>query len=83
MGQELKLLSERQEMLKGMVEDKMRLQSRATEKCYEHFLVEMKELEEEKSEEALVLVQKKTICGDTRLKEMKHDGCKDLEVREG
>ena len=40
MRQEVKLLSERQEMLKGMVEDKMRLQSRATEKCYEHFLVE-------------------------------------------
>ena len=32
--QEVKLLSERQEILKGMVEDKIRLQSRATEKYY-------------------------------------------------
>ena len=30
--QDLKMLSERQEVLKGMVEDKIRLQSRATEK---------------------------------------------------
>ena len=35
MMQEVKLFSERQEVLKGMVEDKIRLQSRATEKYYE------------------------------------------------
>ena len=33
--QEVKLLSERQEVLKGMVEDKVKLQSAATEKYYE------------------------------------------------
>ena len=35
MTQEVKLLTERQEVLKGMVGDKIRLQSRATEKYYE------------------------------------------------
>ena len=44
------LLSEIQEVLKGMVEDKIRLQSRATEKYW-------KELEGKKSKEALLLVQ--------------------------
>ena len=33
--QEVKLLSERQEVLAGLVEDKSRLQSKATEKCCE------------------------------------------------
>ena len=41
-----------------MVEDKIRMQSRATEK-YEQIFEEMKELEVKKSEEALLLVQKK------------------------
>ena len=59
MMQEVKMLSERQEDLKGMVEDKIRLQSRATAKCYEQIFEEMKELEEKKSKEALLLVQKK------------------------
>ena len=56
--QEVKSVSERQEILKGMAEDKMRLQRRATEK-YDQIFEEMKELEEKKSEEALLLVQKK------------------------
>ena len=56
--QEVKLLSERQK-LKGMVEDRIRLQGRATEKYYERFFEEMKELEEQTSEEALILVQEK------------------------
>ena len=59
--QEVKLLSERQEALAGMVEDKNRLQSKATEKYYEQIVEEMKELEEKKSKEALLLVQKKHI----------------------
>ena len=42
-----------------MVEDKIRLQSRATEKYYEQIFEEMKELEEKKSKKALLLVQKK------------------------
>ena len=44
-----------------MVEDKIRLQSRATEKYYEQFFEEMNELEEKKSTEALLLLQKKHI----------------------
>ena len=43
---EVKLLSDRREILKGMVEDKIRLQSRATEKSYEQIFEEVKELEE-------------------------------------
>ena len=42
-----------------MVEDKIRMQSRATEKYFEQIFEEMKELEEKRSEEALLLVQKK------------------------
>ena len=44
MIQEVKLLSERQEVLNGMV--KITLQNRATEKYYEQIFKEMKELEE-------------------------------------
>ena len=53
--QEVKLLSEGQETPKRMVEDKIRLQSRAMEQTYE----EMKKLELKKSEEALLFVQKR------------------------
>ena len=59
--QEVKLLSERQEVLKGMVEDKIRLQSRVTEKYYEQIFEEVKEPEEKKSKEALLFVQKRHI----------------------
>ena len=57
---EVKLLSDRQEILKGMVEDKVRLLSRATEKYCWQIFEEMKELEEKRSKEALLLVQEKT-----------------------
>ena len=43
-----------------MVEDKIRLQSRATENYYEQIFEELKELEAKKSKEVLPLVQKKT-----------------------
>ena len=59
MRQEVNYLSERQEISRGMVEDKIRMQSRATEKYCEQIFEEMKELEEKKSKEALTLVQKK------------------------
>ena len=48
--------NERKKVLKGLV----RLQSRATEEYYEQIFEEMKELEEKKSREALLLVQKNT-----------------------
>ena len=43
-----------------MVEDKIRLQSKATQKYYEQIFEEMRELEEKKSKEALLLDQKKS-----------------------
>ena len=46
MMQEVKLLSEGKDVLKGMVEDKIRMQSRASEKYYEQIFEEMRELEE-------------------------------------
>ena len=57
--QEVKLSSERQDVLNGMVEDKIRLQSKATEKYYETIFEELRELEVKKSKEASLLVQKK------------------------
>ena len=74
MRQEANSLSERPEISRGMVKDKIRMQSRTTEKY---------ELAEKKSEEALPLMLKSTIYGDIRTKEMKHEGCRDLEAREG
>ena len=59
--QEVKLLSKRQEVLNSLLEDKIRLQSRATEKYCEQNFEEMKELEEKRSKESLLLVQKKHI----------------------
>ena len=59
--QEVKLLSERQEVLAGLVEDKSRLQSKATERYYETIFEKMEELEEKKSKESFVFVQEKHI----------------------
>ena len=59
--QEVKLLSERQEVLACLVEDRTRLQSNATEKYYETIFEELRELVQKKSKEALVRVQKKHI----------------------
>ena len=56
--QEVKVLSERQEILKSTVEDKISLQSRATDKYYDLIFDEMKELEENKSEETLLLARR-------------------------
>ena len=49
------------------MEDKIRLQSRVTDKYYEQIFEEMKELEKKKSD----------------MKETKQEGSKDREVREG
>ena len=58
--QEVKLLSESQEVLSCLMEDKIRIQSKATEKYYETVFEELR-VSEEKSKEAWVLVQKKHI----------------------
>ena len=52
--QEVKLLSERQEVLAGLVEDKIRLQSKATEKYYETIIEELRELGRGEVEGSLV-----------------------------
>ena len=57
MIQEVVLGSEGQEVLKGMVEDKIRLQSKATEKNDETTFEELRELEVKKSKEALLFVE--------------------------
>ena len=59
MMQEVKVMSERQEILKGVVGDKNRLQSRATKKYYEQIFGEMKELEEKYQKRLCYLVQTK------------------------
>ena len=57
--QEVNLLSEREETCRGIMDHKIRMQSRATEKYCEQIFEEMTELEEKRSEEALLLVLKK------------------------
>ena len=57
--QEVKLLSERQEVLVGMVVNKRDMQKAAPKKCQEKMFEEFKELEEQRAREALELVQKK------------------------
>ena len=59
--QEVQILSERQEFLAGLREDKISTLSKATEKYCETIFEELKDLEEKKSREALVLIQKKHI----------------------
>ena len=67
-------ICEQQEVLNGMVEDNIRLQSTATEQHYE--------TEEKKSKEALVLVQKNTFCHDVKVKGKDRECCKGWDGRE-
>ena len=57
--QEVQLLSERQEVLVGMVASKRNMQKETLQKYQEKVFEEFKELEEQRAEEALELVQKK------------------------
>ena len=66
-----------------MVDHKIRMQSRATENYKEPIFEEMKELEEQKSEETLLTCVENTLFVDIRTNEMKQEGCRDLEGREG
>ena len=59
--QEVELSSERQEALAGLVENMIGSQSKATAKYCETIFEELRELEEKRSKEALVLVQTKHI----------------------
>ena len=66
--------------LKSMVEDKIRLQSRATEKYHEQIFEEMKELEKRNHKRLWNLCRKSKICGDVRMNAMKQEGCGALET---
>ena len=57
--EEVQVLSERQELLKNTMEDKLDLHIRATERYHDQIFEETRVLEEKKSEEALLLVQKR------------------------
>ena len=52
-------MSERQEIFKSTMEDNLKLQSRATARYHDQIFEEITEQEEKKSEEALLLVQKR------------------------
>ena len=80
--QRVKLLSERQEILKGMVEDKIRLQSRATEKYYDQIFGEWESWKKRKQKRLCHLCRNGRIHGDFRMKEMKQEGCRGLESPE-
>ena len=81
--QEVKVLSETQDKLKSTVEGNIRLQSRATEKCYDQIFEEIIRSWKKRNQKRLCsLYRKSTIYGDIRMKEMKQEGCRDLETRE-
>ena len=76
--QEVNLLSERQEVLACLMEDRSRLQSKASAKYYETIFEERRELVQKKSTEALVRAQKKrTFCHDVKVKGIERECCKD------
>ena len=83
MRQEVNYLSERQEIFRGMVEDKIRMQSRATENFDDQIFEEMKELEKRNQKRLCYLCRNSSIYGDIRTKEMKQEDCRDLGAREG
>ena len=56
--QEIQVLSERQEIFKSAIEDKLKLPSKATEIFHDQIVDEIKEIEQ-KTEKALRIVQKK------------------------
>ena len=55
--------------LKSMVENKIGVQSRATENYYEQLFVEMKKLEDENSTDALLLVQRTHVVENYQIDE--------------
>ena len=57
--QEVQILSERQEILKSTMEDKLRLQSGATERCHDQIFEEIKELEERNQKKLHKIVRTK------------------------
>ena len=64
MRQEVNYLSERQEISRGLVEDKIRMQSRATENFSDQVFEEMEELEKRNQKRLCYLRRKSTIYED-------------------
>ena len=58
-SQEIQMLNERREIFSNAIEGTLKVQSRANERLHDHIIEEMKEVEHEKTEEALKMVQKK------------------------
>ena len=52
------MLSKRQEIFKNAIEDRLRVQSRASERLQDQIIEEMKEMEHKRTEKALELVRK-------------------------
>ena len=57
--QEMQVFSERQEIFQSAVEDKLKLQCRTNERYHDQIVEEINETEQNKTEEALRMVQKK------------------------
>ena len=53
------MLNERTEIFSNAIEGKLKVQSRANERLHDHIIEEIKEVEHERTEEALKMVQKK------------------------
>ena len=66
----MNLLSERQEIFRGMVEVKIRMQGRAMEKYYEQIIEEIKELKRNQKR-LCYLCRASSIYGDITSKEMR------------
>ena len=75
------LLSERQYVLVGMVMSKRDMQKEAPKKYQVKVFQKPKELEEQRAEEALGLVQKKQMLIMWKAKEKEQHVCKDWEER--
>ena len=58
--EEVEFLSENQEVLDGFTDTKVRMQSKAPEEYYTTIFEKLRELEEQKSKEALILIEKNT-----------------------
>ena len=56
--EEVEFLSENQEVLDGFTDTKVRMQSKAPEEYYKTNFEKLRELEEQKSKEALILIEK-------------------------
>ena len=57
--QEMQVLSERKEIFKSTIQDKLKLQSRVNERYHDQIFEEIKEMEHKKAEEAVRMAQKK------------------------